>query len=296
MSFRKLFQLGLIGTALLLSAKAADGQPLGGFCQSRPKISSVKYLGKSSGDDQVEVKWTTEAASTCIKFGAGGTNLPLAEQDSFTAPAAAGFEVRVKVKRHFNALDEGAKTTKEIIPAGSNVTTIVNIPRGLAATDPEHYAVTITINSGAATQKRAIVTGNGLPNLSAATQTFETFTSYPNISTVGADCFPDVKITGLTFTSGNGAAPDSLAINWNAATISADCFGPQLFISLSVRARRADGTRFVANFGENEFSQNARSKTVQLGTSNSPVISYKIVVAVSQRFGIELKALDNGSF
>lgn len=58
MSLRKLFQLSLIG-AVLSCAQAAMAQPLGGFCQSRPKINSVKYLGKVSGDDQVEVRWST---------------------------------------------------------------------------------------------------------------------------------------------------------------------------------------------------------------------------------------------
>jgi hypothetical protein len=295
MSFRKLFQLGLIGAALLV-AKAADCQSLQGVCQAKVKVNSVRYLGKQSGQDQVEVRWSTEAASACIKFGAGGTNLPSAQQDSFTAPAAAGFEVRVLVKRRFEHRDEAAVTKKEIVPAGSNVLTVVNIPRGVAETDPQTYIVTITTFSGGATQKRAIVNGAGLPNLSAATQTFQTFTSYPNLSTVAAECFPDVQITGLTFNSGNGTAPDSLTLNWNAATAAADCIGQVLFISLSARVRRANGTENVANIGENEISGNARTKTLQLGSSNSPVVSYKIVVAVSKRFGADVKGVESGNF
>ena len=295
MSFKKLFQLSLIGAALLV-AKAADCQSLQGVCQAKVKVNSVKYLGKQSGQDQVEVRWSTEAASACIKFGGGGINLPPAQQDSFTAPAAAGFEVRVFVKRRFEHSDEAAVTKKEIVPAGSNVLTIVNIPRGVAETDPQAYIVTITTFSGGATQKRAIVTGTGLPNLSAATQTFTTFTSYPSLSTVAAECFPDVQITELTFTSGNGTAPDSLTLNWNAASAAADCLGQVLFISLSARVRRANGTENVTNVGENEISGNARAKTLQLGSSNSPVVSYKIVVAVSKRFGADVKGVESGNF
>src|SRR2546427_369026 len=113
MSFRKLFQLSLIGAALLV-AKAADCQSLQGVCQAKVKVNSVKYLGKQSGQDQVEVRWSTEAASACIKFGAGagGNNLPPAQQDSFTAPAAAGFEVHVFVKRRFEHRDEATVTKK----------------------------------------------------------------------------------------------------------------------------------------------------------------------------------------
>ena len=295
MSFRKLFQLSLI-CAALLCAMAANGQSLQGICQATVKVNSVKYLGKQSGNDQVEVRWSTEAASSCIKFGGGGTNLPAAQQDSFTAPAAAGFDVHVFVKRRFEHRDEATVTKKEIVPAGSNVVTIVNIPRGVAETDPQSYIVTITTFSGGATQKRAIVNGTGLPNLSAATQTFQTFTSYPNLSTVAAECFPDVQVTGITFSSGNGAAPDSLALNWNAATAAAGCLGQVLFISLSARVRRANGAENVANVGENEISGNARTKTLQLGASNSPVVSYKIVIAVSKRFGVDVKAVESGNF
>ena len=295
MSFRKLFQLSLI-CAVLLCAVAANGQSLQGICQAKVKVNSVKYLGKQSGQDQVEVRWSTEAASACIKFGAAGTNLPPAQQDSFTAPAAAGFAVHVFVKRRFDHSDEATVTKKEIVPAGSNVLTIVNIPRGLAETDPQSYIVTITSLSGGATQKRAIVTGTGLPSVSAATQTFQTLTSYPSLSTVTAECFPDVQITGVTFTSGNGAAPDSLTLNWNAASAAVDCVGQVLFISLSARVRRANGTESVANVGENEISGNARTKTLQLGSSSSPVVSYRIVVAVSKRFGADVKAVEPGNF
>lgn len=129
--------------AALLVAKGVDGQSLQGICQAKVSVNSVKYLGKQSGQDQIEVCWSTEAASACIKFGAAGTNLPTAQQDSF--------------------------------------------------------------------------------------------------------------------------------------------------ISLSARVRRADGTESVANVGENEISGAARSKTLQLGASNSPVVSYKIVVAVSKRFGVDVK-------
>jgi hypothetical protein len=295
MSFRKLFQLSLVGVALLV-AKAADGQSLQGACQAKVKVNSVKYLGRQSGQDQVEVRWSTEAASECIKFGGGGSDVPPAQQDSFTAPAAAGFAVRVFVKRRFEHRDEATVTKKEIVPAGSNVLTIVNIPRGVAETDPQAYIVTITTFSGGATQKRAVVTGTGLPNLSAATQTFQTFTSYPNLSTVAAECFPEVQVTGLTFVASGGAAPDSLTLNWNAASATADCIGQVLFISLSARVRRADGTQSVANVGESEISGNARTKTLQLGSSNSPVVSYKIVVAVSKRFGVDVKGVESGNF
>ena len=295
MSFRKPFQLGII-CAVFLCAIGAHGQSLQGVCQAKVKVNSVKYLGKQSGNDQVEVRWSTEAASECIKFGGGGTNLPPAQQDSFTAAAAAGFAVHVFVKRRFEHRDEATVTKKEIVTAGSNVTTIVDIPRGVAETDPQAYIVTITTFSGGATQKRAIVTGTGLPNLSAATQTFQTFTSYPNLSTVAAECLPDVQVTGLTFAAGNGAAPDSLALNWNAASAAADCIGQVLFISLSAKVRRANGTENAVNVGENEISGNARTKTLQLGPSNSPVVSYKIVVAVSKRFGVDVKGVESGNF
>jgi len=45
MSFRKLFQLSLIGAALLF-ATAANGQGLQGICQANVKVNSVKYLGR----------------------------------------------------------------------------------------------------------------------------------------------------------------------------------------------------------------------------------------------------------
>ncbi len=89
--------------------------------------------------------------------------------------------------------------------------------------------------------------------------------------------------------------PDSLALTWNAASAAVDCVGQVLFISLSARVRRANGTESVAN-GESEISGNARSKTLQLGTSSSPVVSYKIVVAVSKRFGADVKAVESGNF
>src|SRR5258708_24159404 len=111
MSFRKVFQLGVI-CAVLLCALAANGQSLQGICQAKVNVNSVKYLGKQSGQDQVEVRWSTEAASACVKFGAGagGNNLPPAQQDAFTAPAAAGFEVHVFVKRRFEHRDEATVT------------------------------------------------------------------------------------------------------------------------------------------------------------------------------------------
>ena len=84
----------MIGAALLVD-KAANCQSLQGVCQAKVKVNSVKYLGKQSGQDQVEVRWSTEAASPSVKFGAGagGNNSPSAQQDAFTAPAAAGFVV-----------------------------------------------------------------------------------------------------------------------------------------------------------------------------------------------------------
>jgi len=62
---------------------SGNGQ-LQGLCESKINITSVKYLGKSSGDDQIEVKWTAEAASACIKFGAAEAKMPPAQQDSIT--------------------------------------------------------------------------------------------------------------------------------------------------------------------------------------------------------------------
>jgi len=94
MSFKKLFQLVLIGT-MLFGARAASAQ-FQGVCDSKMNITSIKYLGKSSGDDQFEVKWTAEASSECVKFGAAEAKMPPAQQDSLSTPAPAGYAVHVR--------------------------------------------------------------------------------------------------------------------------------------------------------------------------------------------------------
>lgn len=69
--------------------------------------------------------------------------------------------------------------------------------------------------------------------------------------------------------------------------------GPVVLISLSASGRRANGTRFAVS-GENQHNPN--TKTLQLGVSNSPVVSYKVVVAASKNFGVQVQALQHGDF
>jgi hypothetical protein len=277
---KRLCQLILIWVTLLIAgiASIATAQPLKGPCDATITINSVKYLGKSGGDDQIEVKWSTSAASSCVKFGAGNGDLPAAQQDSFSAPQAAGFKVQLRVKRKGGTLVEAEKAAGVIVGTNASVTTVVDVPRGLLSLDPEFCSVTVTANTGANFQKRAILNGTGVPNFSTATQAFETFTTYPIPSLAEAECFPGVQITGLTFTPGNGTASDALTISWNATPPTA-CEGQVLFLSVSVKGNRTDRTRFAVNF---ETQQKSGSQTVQLGTSSSPIGAYKVIVAANK--------------
>ena len=295
MSIRKTIQVILMA-ATFLSATAVQAQ-LGGICDSKINITSIKYLGKSGGDDQFEVKWNFEAASTCMKLGAAEAKMPPAQQESFTVPAPSGYTVHVRLKRRGGGIDEGQKTTNLIINAGGNVTTVVDVHRPLLALDPESCIVTITALSGGGTQKRAIITGSGLPELGTATQTFQTFTIYPNALPTPAECFPDVQVTALTFAAGTGTTSDSLTIAWNATTASAQCIsGGPLFITISVHGNRTNRTRFSENFETTQASGTPRTATIQLGASSSPVGQYKVVVAVTKPFQSGIKAIRDVDF
>ena len=291
MNRKRILSMSLFG-ATLLCAQTAIAQPLGGFCDARPTINSVKYLGKVSGDDQVEVLWSTEATSSCIKFGLP-VNLPRASEDSFVPSQPSGYSVKVTVKRRFGDLDDATATIKEVLLANSNVRTVVKVPRKTLATDPEHYAVEINVLSGGASQRRAILTGSGLPNFASATQTSLAFPSLQGAKAAAAECFPDVQIAGLTFVGGSAGTPDALTVNWNAARASTSCLG-LLVVSISARVRRGNGPEQQTNV--DGISGNASSQILQLKGRGQPITSYKIVVAVSTNFAAEVKALKHGDF
>ena len=104
-------------------------------------------------------------------------------------------------------------------------------------------------------------------DLGTATQTFQTFAFIDPIPTP-AECFPDLQVTELIFTAGNGTVPDSLTINWNKTGATNDCLaGGILFTSY----RGGTSRESHAVFGEfREKNLGTPTQDGAVGTSNSP--------------------------
>ena len=278
-------------------------------CSPNLQIESVTYLSKSNGKDNVQVIFNGLPAF--FSLGLGGTATPCATygvpliafvqggfgsgvsnntsvQQNFGGGIATsqgfGYEIKVTITRRLGHQDTG--TTKSSNIFSGQITTVVQIPRGVAETDPVRYDVTINTTFGGVARRTLTAQGNGAPALAAATQTFANTSLVP----LPDNCFPSVSITGLSFTAGSGATPDTVTINWTANRPPSDCFiGPRVFISVEVK--RADNST-----GHGATSPNANSITVNLSGAPAASVSFIVRVSAETSLGQQFQVNKKGEF
>ena len=180
--------------------------------------------------------------------------------------------------------DTGSAKSSNIF--SGQLTTVVQIPRGAAETDPVKYDVTINTTFGGVSRRTLTAQGNGAPALGAATQTFANSSLVP----VPDSCFPIVSITGLTFTPGSGATPDAVTIDWTAIRAPSDClFGPKVSISVEVK-RPGNST------GRASAQASANSTRVNLSGTPAAPVSFIVRVTAETSLGQQFQVNKKGDF
>lgn len=287
------------------------------LCNPNLQIESVKYLGKNSGKDSVQVVFTglppvftggfntnappagfnSAAAISCARYGVPpinsvGFGSGLSSNPSFpgfggsggTTSQGFGYELTVTITRRLGHQDTGTAKSSNIF--SGQITTVVQIPRAVAETDPVKYDVTIKTTFGGVARRTLTAQGNGAPALAAATQTFANSSLVP----LPDNCFPSVSITGLSFTPGSGATPDAVTINWTANRSPGDCFtGPRVFISVEVN--RPDNST-----GRGATQPNANSITVNLSGTPATPVSFIVRVSAETSLGQQFQVNKKGEF
>ena len=309
---------------LRLARPSTQGTP----CNPNLQIERVTYLGKSNGKDNVQVifnglpptassfnnnvpsVFSNPAASSCAKYGVlpinnfgqggfqgGGVSNNISVQQGFAGgiPSSQGFgyELTVTITRRFGHQDTGTAKSNNIF--SGTITTVVQIPRGAAETDPVKYDVTINTTFGGLTRRTLVAQGNGAPALASATQTFANSrlgSSFQNFggNTTTDNCFPSVSITGLSFTPGSGATPDAVTIDWTASRSPSDCLtGPKVFISVEVK--RPDNST-----GHGALQPSANSITVNLSGAPAAPVSFIVRVSAETSLGQQFQVNKKGEF
>jgi hypothetical protein len=284
------------------------------MCVPNLQIESVKYLGKNNGRDSVQVVFNglpptvspggfntnngptaglNNPTLSCARYGvplvnvggvgSGSSNSP-AVQQGLGAGQGFGYELTVTITRRLGHQDTGTAKTSSIF--NGEITTVVQIPRGAAETDPVSYDATINTTFGGVARRTLTAQGNGAPALGAATQTFANSGLVP----LPANCFPSVSVTGLSFTPGSGSTPDAVTINWTASRAPTDCFsGPKVFISVDVK--RADNST-----GHGATQPNATSITVNLSGAPAAAVSFIVRVSAETSLGQQFQVNKKGEF
>ena len=294
-------------------------------CSPNLQIESVRYLGKNLSKDSVEVTFNgspptgsgfnnfnsgfnNPTAPSCVTYGVPAINtqsfggsLPnnLSSQQGFGGNVGGttqgfGYELTVTITRRFGHQDTGTAKSSNIF--SGKITTVVQIPRAAAETDPVKYDVTINTTFGGAMRRTLTAQGNGAPALAAATQTFANFSlvqsSQSNFggNTTTDNCFPSVSITGLSFTPGSGVTPDAVTIDWTASRSPSDCLtGLKVFISVEVK--RADNST-----GRGSTQPNANSITVNLSGASAAPVSFIVRVSAETSLGKQFQVNKKGEF
>jgi len=291
-------------------------------CSPNLQIESVRYLGKNLSKDSVEVTFNglpptgsgfnnfnsgfnNPTAPSCVTYGVPAINtqsfggsLPnnLSSQQGFGGNVGGttqgfGYELTVTITRRFGHQDTGTAKSSNIF--SGKITTVVQIPRAAAETDPVKYDVTINTTFGGLTRRTLVAQGNGAPALASATQTFANSrlgSSFQNFggNTTTDNCFPSVSITGLSFTPGSGATPDAVTIDWTASRSPSDCLtGPKVFISVEVK--RADNST-----GRGATQPNANSITVNLSAASAAPVSFIGRVSAETSLGQQFQVNKEG--
>jgi len=290
------------------------------FCSPSLQIESVTYLGKNNGKDSVQVIFNglpptvlsggfnnsgpaggfgNTSATSCARYGVpqintnfggsfgggfpGGTSV----QQGFggtTLIQNFGYELTVTITRRFGHQDTGTAKSSNIF--SGQITTVVQIPRAVAETDPVKYDVTIKTTFGGQARRTLTAQGNGAPALAAATQTFANSSLVP----MPDNCFPSVSITGLSFTPGSGATPDAVTIDWTANRSPSDCLtGPRVLISVEVK--RPDNS-----IGRATTQPNANRITINLSGAPAAPVSFTVRVTAETSLGQQFQVNKKGEF
>ena len=278
----------------------------------------MRYLGKNLSKDSVQVVFNglpptvspsfNAPATRCATYGVppvninfqGGPSNSLSAQQGFggngggnAATQGFGYELTVTITRRFGHQDTGTAKSSNIF--SGTITTVVQIPRGAAETDPVKYDVTINTTFGGLTRRTLVAQGNGAPALASATQTFANSrlgSSFQNFggNTTTDNCFPSVSITGLSFTPGSGATPDAVTIDWTASRSPSDCLtGPKVFISVEVK--RPDNST-----GHGALQPSANSITVNLSGAPAAPVSFIVRVSAETSLGQQFQVNKKGEF
>ena len=294
-------------------------------CSPNLQIESVTYLGKSNGKDSVRVifnglpptssfgfnnnltaGFNNPTSTSCAAYGVplintnfqGGISNNPSVQQGFGGGAALsqgfGYELTVTITRRFGRQDTGTAKSGNIFRG--TISTVVQIPRDTAETDPVKYDVTINTTFGGVTRRTLTAQGNGAPALAAATQTFANSNLVQSLQqgfggnpTTG-NCFPSVSVTGLSFTPGSGATPDAVTIDWTATRSPSDCFiGPKVLISVEVK--RPDNST-----GRGVTQPNANSITLNLSGAPAAPVSFIVRVSAETSLGQQFQINNKGDF
>jgi hypothetical protein len=277
-------------------------------CSPNLQIESVTYLSKNNGKDNVQVIFNGlpaffslglgGTATPCATygvplvntsfggFGSGLLNNPSSQQgfSGISTSQGFGYEIKVTITRRLGHQDTGTAKSSNIF--SGQITTVVQIPRGVTETDPVKYDVTINTTFGGVARRTLTAQGNGAPTLAAATQTFANSSLVP----LPDNCFPSVSITGLSFTPGSGTTPDAVTIDWTANHPPSDCFiGPKIFISVEIK--RPDNST-----GRGATQPNATSITVNLSGAPAAPVSFIVRVSAETSLGQQFQVNKKGDF
>lgn len=297
---RKTVPLLLVG-ALLLSAADSTNEVLavpvsgsvaatclaqgasGCITQATAQINKVRYVGKNSnGQDEVEVDWLTNSLSECFLFGSG-------KDSGKTNVTPFGYEITVKIKRRLGHEDSATVTRRELVASSGSIKTIVRIPRANLETDPVSFTATLKTTVGAVLTKRLVVTGNGAPSLTGATQTV---TRHSTIPGTPSGCYPLLSVSTVNFIPGSGAAPDNVSVTWDSGVPPTACFDLPKF-SVQVHVTRPGGQ---VDKVQTIFSPGSSTATLQLSGAPKPVVSFHVVIEAVSGAVIDKTSTQSGNF
>jgi hypothetical protein len=266
-------------------------------CTPNANIVLVKYLGKQTGKDVVEVDWNINAASSQGNFQ-GNQSLRAEVVCALNPGFFSSFVVDVKITRQYGHEDSGRTNTGGGFGLG-NFSANVEIPRGALETNPSSYDVTVDGSVQGFITRQARLTGSGTLSVSNGSQTTTTTAAQ---STLSEDCAPSLTITGLTLHAAElPSQKDSLIVSWTkspnilqggGAVPKSNCFkysGAQVNVKLT----RTDGSTVTGSGSAGSTSSNA---TVQLSGAAGDVSSFEITVVATFRSKIPVQLHTNGFF
>ena len=198
--------------------------------------------------------------------------------------ATFGYELTVTITRRLGNQDTGTAKSSNLF--NGQVTTVVQIPRGVTETDPVKYDVTIKSSFGGVVRRLLTAQGNGAPTLPNATQSV----ANTSLTQIPDTCFPTVGVTGLAFTPGSGTTPDSVNITWNASRSLTDCLG-SLRVLISVEVKRADNS-----IGRGIIQPTVANANVVLSGPPGTPVSFIVRVSAETSLGQQFQVNKKGEF